>query len=147
MTAPRRSHQERTTVKTVPLHWLVLPSVLLALGTLALAGPLDPPAGPVTSTYKTLTEVEPRTPLSQATTPGDVANQFKITQPGSYYLTGNMTASTGSAPCILIAASDVTLDLSGFSVRNGATEGIRISGDNVTVRNGSVVISGALSNG
>lgn len=59
----------------------------------AEAGDLNPPAGPVSPTHKTLTEIEPRTAISMANTPGDADSLFKITQPGSYYLTGNITAS------------------------------------------------------
>ena len=33
---------------------------LAAVGLLVAMGPLNPPAGPVTSSYKTLTEVEPQ---------------------------------------------------------------------------------------
>ena len=56
---------------------------LIFTATFSLAGPLDPPAGPVTSTYKTLNEVEPRTPINVVNTPGDADSLFKITAPGS----------------------------------------------------------------
>src|SRR5262245_22765217 len=88
----------------------VVAIAVVAAAGLVFAGPLNPPAGPVTSTYKTLTEVEPRTPISAASTPGDAAGQFKITQPGSYYLTGNIAAIPGKHG-IEIAASGVTIDL------------------------------------
>jgi len=35
-------------------------------GGLLFAGPLNPPAGPVTSTYKTLSEIEPRTNVQRS---------------------------------------------------------------------------------
>lgn len=38
---------------------------LLGSAAMLTAGPLDPPAGPVAPTYKTLQEVEPRIALSQ----------------------------------------------------------------------------------
>ncbi len=124
------------------------------------AGPLDPPAGPVTSTYKTLAEVEPRTAISAATTPGDADSRFKITQPGSYYLTGNITGVAGKHG-IEIAASGVTLDLNGFDLVGvpgmGAFDGVSVTVDglrNITVLNGAVrnwgdcgVDLGALSRG
>ena len=125
--------------RTTPLA-LVLAS--LAFSTAALAGPLTPPAGPVTSSMKTLTEVEPRIAINQTNTPGDVANQFKISQPGSYYLTADMTSTPGLNPCIVINTSDVTLDFNGFSIRTAATAGITIAGDHVTVRNGRIGLSG-----
>ncbi|MBK7403309.1 MAG: right-handed parallel beta-helix repeat-containing protein [Phycisphaerales bacterium] len=106
----------------------------------ALAGPLDPPSGPVGSTYKTLTEVEPRTALSDQSAPGDADNQFKITKPGSYYLTGNITGVSGKT-CIYIASSRVTLDLNGFTLEgvSGAVNGIRVNTDHgVSIRNGNV---------
>lgn len=115
--------------------------------TSALAGSLNPPPGPVTSTMKTLSDVEPRTALSQANTPGNVTNQFKITQPGSYYLAGDIIASPGANPCILITANDVTLDLNGFSVRAAAAEGIHIAGDRVLIRNGKLSMSAGSADG
>lgn len=115
---------------------------LIVLAGLAIAGPLNPPAGPVGSTMKTLTEVEPRIALNSTNTPGDVVNQFKITQPGSYYLTADMASTPGLNPCIVIAANDVTLDLSGYSIRTTATHGVTIAGDRVTVRNGRITLSG-----
>ncbi len=108
---------------------------------LALAGPLDPPAGPLTPTYKTLTEVEPRTALSQANTPGDADSIFRITQPGSYYLTGNLAGVAGKSG-IEIAASNVTIDLGGFELRGmlGATAAVVTEGgrSGISLRNGSV---------
>jgi len=71
-------------------------ALLLGFATAAAsAGPLNPPAGPITSTHKTLTEVEPRIPISSTTTPGDATSLYRISQPGSYYLTGNITGQAG----------------------------------------------------
>ena len=114
------------------------------IAALALAGPLDPPLGPVAPTYKTLTEVEPRTAISATNTPGDADSLFKITQRGSYYLTGNITGVIGRHG-IEIAASGVTLDLNGFDLVGvpgmGAFDGVSAtvaSLTNITIRNGSV---------
>jgi hypothetical protein len=93
--------------------------------TRAKAGPLDPPAGAVASTAKPLGEIEPRTAINDANTPGDADSLFKITQPGSYYLTGNITGVAGKRG-IKITASNVTVDLSGFALLGvtGSLDGI-----------------------
>lgn len=108
------------------------------------AGPLEPPAGPISSTHKTLTEVEPRIAISDANTPGDADSLFKITQPGSYYLTGNIAGVAGKHG-IEIVASGVTVDLNGFNLQGtpgmGAFDGVSVSVggiSDVMVRNGSV---------
>lgn len=112
-----------------------------SVGVLALAGPLDPPAGGISPTYKTLTEVEPRTVINQANTPGDADSVFRITQPGSYYLAGNMTGEASKAG-IEIMCSDVTIDLNGFQMvgvpgsKWGVVAGGLISG--LTVRDGTI---------
>ena len=117
---------------------------LLVTGAALYAGPLNPPAGPVAPTLKTLTEVEPRIAINLTNTPGDNDSLFKITQPGSYYLTGNITGVVGKHG-IEIAASGVTLDLNGFDLVGvpgmGAFDGVSVVNGgvgNVTVRNGSV---------
>jgi parallel beta-helix repeat protein len=89
---------------------------------LLVAGPLNPPAGPVAPTYKTLAEVEPRTAINEVNTPGDANSLYRIAAPGSYYLTANIMVSGKAA--IEIAASNVTIDLNGFSLigtGNGST--------------------------
>src|SRR5437868_1893082 len=64
---------------------------LAATGALvSVAGPLNPPAGPVAPSYKTLTEVEPRIAVNATNTPGNSAYSYRITQQGSYYLTGDV---------------------------------------------------------
>ncbi len=96
---------------------LILSASILAAG-LVLAGPLSPPPGQPAPTYKTLAEIEPRTPISAATTPGDATCLYKITQPGSYYLTGNITGQVGKSD-VVVAASNVTIDLAGFMISGG----------------------------
>jgi hypothetical protein len=84
--------------------------LLLAATTVVLAqGPLTPPGLPA-ATMKTLAQIEPRTPISSA--------PFTITAPGSYYLTTNLTVSSGNA--ITIATNGVTLDLGGFTIKSTA---------------------------
>jgi hypothetical protein len=62
--------------------------LLLGVASHAVAGPLDPPGGPVAPTMKSLDQVEPRIPINAETCPGDDDSVFRIVTPGSYYLTG-----------------------------------------------------------
>jgi len=116
--------------------------ILAGAAAISIGGPLDPPAGPVTSTYKTLSEVQPRIAINAANTPGDAGNLFRITQPGSYYLTGNITG-VAAKHGISINASNVTIDLMGFTVQGaaGAPSGITTTTtplNNLCIRNGFV---------
>jgi len=128
---------------------LVLAAVpaLQALTATALAqGSLTPPPGPPAPVMKTLAEVEPRIAINATHTPGDndaTASSFKITQPGSYYLTGSIVGEAGKVG-IEIASADVTIDLNGFELRGtgvGSGNGIFVSSGAFTrlaVRNGTI---------
>jgi len=104
------------------------------------AGPLSPPPGPVAPPPGP----EPPIPINASTTPGNASALFRITQPGSYYLTGNITDSSAKHG-IEIVASNVTLDLRGFEVRGvaGSLNGIRVEG----TRSGITVTDGSVTNG
>lgn len=118
-------------------------AVIIWLGAAsARAGDLNPPAGPVAPTHKTLTEIEPRTAISMANTPGDADSLYKITQPGSYYLTGSITGVAGKHG-VEIATSGVSLDLMGFPLTGvaGSLDGVSVTVNNlqnISVFNGSV---------
>src|SRR4051794_19473949 len=104
-------------------------------------GDLAPPAAPA-PTMKTLDQVEARTIVNAANTPGDGANTFIISQPGSYYLTGNITGAAGKHG-ISVQADDVTLDLNGFALISGGrgtVRGVNVPSAkiNFCIRNGSV---------
>ena len=104
-------------------------------------GSLTPPGAPA-PTMKTLDQLEPRTIVNAANTPGDALNTFRITQPGSYYLTGNLTGVSGKSG-ISISSSGVILDLNGFTLQGvaGSLVGINISGvlaTGVSIRNGTI---------
>lgn len=107
----------------------------------ALGGPLNPPAGPVAGTGKTLAEIEPRIAINAANTPGDSNSTYRITLAGSYYLTGNVTGVSGKSG-IEIATSGVVIDLMGFTLTGqpGSLDGIKADGviRHITIRNGFV---------
>jgi hypothetical protein len=106
----------------------------LALRTASAQGALTPP-GPPGPTMRTLQQVEPRTPIT--TLP------FTIAQPGSYYLTTNLTGVNG-ADGITITSGGVTLDLKGFALIGvpGSGSAINIPATslctNLTILNGTV---------
>ncbi len=104
----------RIHVKSTILAAVAIIAVAFVLG----AGPLDPPPGPVSSTMKTLDEVEPRIPINQTNTPGDDDSIYRIAAPGSYYLTENLEGETGKHG-IEIAADSVSIDLRGFNLDGG----------------------------
>jgi len=100
-------------------------------------GSLTPPGAPAQG-MKTLAQIEPRTPISSA--------PFTINQPGSYYLTTNLTGVSGQDG-VSILANNVTLDLNGFAVQCIAGEnnavGMPTACTNVTVCNGSITGTGS----
>jgi hypothetical protein len=105
-------------------------------------GSLTPPGAPA-ATMKSLDQIEARTPISSA--------QFAIFQPGSYYLTTNLTVAAGSA--IYVATNQVTLDLNGFTISstdNAETGGsgilLNASNADITILNGHIT-SGVTDNG
>src|ERR1043166_5157300 len=75
-------------------------------------GPLTPPGAPA-PLFKTLAQVEPRTPISSL--------PITISVPGSYYLTTNLTVASGNA--IAIVTNGVALDLNGFTISSTAPSG------------------------
>lgn len=111
----------------------------MGLAGAAAAGSLNPPPGPVAPTGKPLQDIEPR--IAVQSLAGDSAALFVISQPGSYYLTGNIV---GVSPKdgVRITASDVTLDLCGFAIAGpGSGSGVGVnqtSGVRARIVNGSV---------
>ncbi len=123
-----------------PLLALALIATLdLQSPTVMAQGSLVPPGAPA-PTMKTLDQIEARTPISAA--------PITISNPGSYYLTTNLSVSGGDA--ITIAASGVTLDLSGFTITStapgAAGNGILINSGlrNLAILNG--FIQGGVTN-
>lgn len=132
--------------KSSPAVLFVASLALLTAASGLFAGPLTPPSGPVASSNKTLLEVEPRTPIDTTTCPGDATSIFKITRAGSYYLTSGITVGASGKSTIVVAASNVTIDLNGFTLSgttlfgNPSIHGIALGGsfDHVKVCNGTV---------
>src|SRR2546429_2016273 len=99
-------------------------------------GALNPPGAPA-PTFKTLSQVEPRFPISDF--------QTNLTVSGSYYLITNLFSGTNSNDAINIRTNmhDITIDLNGFSIIStnppgpDSPVGIRISeATNIVIRNG-----------
>ena len=112
---------------------LLLPSALFAQGS------LTPPGAPA-PLFKTLDQIEPRTDI--ATLSGNATVEFTITQPGSYYLSRNISTAKNTA--INISVAGVTLDLNGFQItRSGGAGGNAIvlgaAAHRATIRNGTIL--------
>jgi len=95
-------------------------------------GSLNPPAAP-TPTMKSLDQVKAGTPIGSA--------PYTISSPGSYFLTSNLTVSSGNA--ITISTNGVTLDLNGFTITSTSStasgNGIYLSNvEDVTILNGHI---------
>ncbi len=117
---------------------------------LTFGGNLEPPGPPSCGTMKPLSDVEPRKAVQ--TLPGSTAAAHIISEPGSYYLTGDISVGRDKH-AILIDADHVTLDLSGFRVFGSwglvavvnppasTGNGIHIANGhgNIEIRNGSVI--------
>jgi hypothetical protein len=126
---------KRTTLLSAATPLAVAAAAILAVGD------LNPPAGAVAETGKRLAEIEPRIAVNATNTPGDATSLFRITQPGSYYLTGNVTGASGKNG-ILITTGNVTLDLNGFRLAGAVSslDGIGCTGaGSLIVRNGTVL--------
>jgi len=91
-------------------------------------GALIPPGAPA-ATMRTLDQIyarlDARNPITNA------SSAVTITVPGSYYLTTNLTVSSGTA--ITIATNCVTLDLNGYTIKSTAASA---AGDAIFINSG-----------
>ena len=111
---------------------------LLAGQGLFAQGNLVPPGspGPI---FKTLNQIEPRTPVESL--PAGGGGKYQITLPGSYYLSSNLVTGAGQHG-VVITTNDITLDLNGFTMY-GVTNRTAILGGSpassgMAVRNGQL---------
>lgn len=130
----------RTALTCTTIASLTILASAAMIASRVVAGPLDPPVGAVSPTYKTLSEVEPRIAINSTNTPGGANETYLISQPGSYYLTGNITMTSGKH-AIAVSSADVSIDLNGYTITgvSGASYGVvGYSGvGRIMVRNGS----------
>jgi len=125
------------------------------LAALLAQGPITPPGAPA-PTMKTLDQLDakldPRTPVNATNTPTDGTDIFTISQPGSCYLTGNISG-VASKSGIKITARNVTLDLNGFTLFGNSTGTLAVTFagtlDHISIRNGDATnwITGGISLG
>lgn len=105
------------------------------LSTAFAQGSLTPPGAPA-PLFKTLSQIEPRTPIGTYGT--------NITAAGSYYLSANLTSSATNTDAITISTDNVTVDFNGFALINtgGAgtsSDGVTFTGrNNVALKNGTI---------
>jgi hypothetical protein len=118
--------------------YVILWGIILLSAICFAQGPMVPP-GPPGETYKSLGEIEPRTPIKSL--------PFTIDSPGSYYLTGNMSYPNPTQHAININTSNVTLDMMGFTITGPIPDSGNIfsainvqSGTScITIKNGMIV--------
>ncbi|MBN2378031.1 MAG: right-handed parallel beta-helix repeat-containing protein [Sedimentisphaerales bacterium] len=124
--------------RTRKLVSMLVGGVLLAICSVLLAGDLDPTGPPTVGTMKTLDQVQPRKPIPGSLSP---TGNFIISQPGSYYLTGERHCSGYG---ISIQCDNVTVDLMGYNlvgpgVGAGGYSGFYIVDQtNIEIRNGTI---------
>jgi len=108
-TRPSNQAKIKKGTAMTPRHFTAASIALVASMTSSFA------PGALTPTIKTLGQIEARIIVNSSNTPGDATSSFKITNPGSYYLTANITGVSNQHG-VLIAAPNLTLDLNGFSL-------------------------------
>ena len=108
---------------------LALGALLAGGAAMVVAGDLNPPAGAVTPTFKTIEETPLSMPVGDRFTPGDASALAVISAPGRYHLTSNIVTPS-DIDGIRIDADGVILDLNGFAIQSvgGSADGITDDG-------------------
>src|SRR5205809_5078371 len=118
-----------------------------AMSRTAQAGSLNPPGTPAPTgkttqqLYDAIVALDLRVPVQ--TLAGGGGAQYVISQPGSYYLAGNINVA-GGIDGIAINASNVALDRNGFSLTASSGASARRTAillgavENVIIRNGNI---------
>jgi hypothetical protein len=93
-----------------------------ALARVARAGDLNPPPGPIAPTGRSLTDVEPRTPIQKLSGNSDFL--YIIQSTGSYCLTGDIIVPQGMKGILVICPTgNVSIDMQGFCIRGQGGQG------------------------
>ncbi len=123
----------KTRIRSLHAFAVLVPILNLSLSSAFAQGSLTPPPGAPGPTMLTLSQIEPRTPISSV--------PYTISSPGSYYVTTNLTVPTSESG-IFISANNVTLDLNGFTLTgiNQLFDAIQADSaqTNIVIRNGSI---------
>lgn len=113
--------------------------LLFAIGVACTLGPAAPAAA-----VDGVIEINQSRAMAGGVSPADTPGfPVTVSQPGSYRLTGNLTAPVGWNG-IVVQARDVTIDLNGFGILGPATgivaNGVRVEtgSDNFELRNGTI---------
>lgn len=125
---------------------MMIVAVLSSLPALSQAQGVLTPVGTPAPTMKTLDQVQPSIPVDSTHTPENGSSTYVISQPGSYYLTGNLTGVLNQNT-IEIGCDNVTLDLKGYSIlgqvvaSQSSRTGVYVSATNaanITICNGNL---------
>lgn len=126
-------------MRTIFHGFMMLCFIIGCQSFLPAQGALTPPGAPG-PTFKTLEQIESRTPIGPDTTPGDGTSLFIISKPGSYYLTGSIIGAPAKHG-IKITTDSVTLDLGGYRLQGvpGSDTGVVANNRNfITIKNGQI---------
>lgn len=130
----RMGRTERTRGVSLATRAGVL-GLAFAVGGPATAGPLAPPAGPVSNTNAGIEFTQAKTVIDSL--------PFTIAAPGSYIISEDLTGASG----IDVIVGDVSIDLNGFTLRGNGTgtdAGIEVAAglSNIVIQRGTIELWG-----